>query len=125
MLPTQNSDYVKHVLIISKALYGLKSSGLRWSQRFADVPTTWILSFPAAKDIWMRDKGDHYEYVAVYVDDLLIASREPQTIITALETTHKFKLKGSGPTEFHLGCDFVRDEHGRLCYAPSSTSRRW
>jgi hypothetical protein len=36
----------------------------------------------------------------VYVDDLLIASREPQTIITALET-HKFK-KGSGPTEFHL-----------------------
>jgi hypothetical protein len=41
----------------------------------------------------MRDKGDHYEYVAVYVDDLLIASREPQSIITALETTHKFKLK--------------------------------
>jgi hypothetical protein len=35
----------------------------------------------------MRDKGDHYEYVAVYVDDLLIASREPQSIITALETT--------------------------------------
>jgi hypothetical protein len=32
----------------------------------------------------MRDKGDHYEYVAVYVDDLLIASREPQSIITAL-----------------------------------------
>jgi hypothetical protein len=27
----------------------------------------------------MRDKGDHYEYVAVYVDDLLIASREPQS----------------------------------------------
>jgi hypothetical protein len=66
----------------------------------------------------LRDKGDHYEYVAVYVDDLLIASREPQSIIiTALETTHKFKLKGSGP-EFHLGCDFVRDEHGRLGYAP-------
>jgi hypothetical protein len=32
-------------------------------------------------------------------------------------------LKGSGPTEFHLGCDFVRDEHGRLGYAPSSTSK--
>ena len=26
-----------HCLIISKALYGLKSSGLRWSERFADV----------------------------------------------------------------------------------------
>jgi hypothetical protein len=59
----------------------------------------WDSSFPKQKDIWMRDKGDHYEYVAVYVDDLLIASREPQSIITALETTHKFKLKGSGPTD--------------------------
>jgi hypothetical protein len=49
--------------------------------------------FLSKLDIWMRDKGDHYEYVAVYVDDLL--SREPQSIITALETTHKFKLKGS------------------------------
>ena len=26
-----------HVLIIQKALYGLKSSGLRWHERFADV----------------------------------------------------------------------------------------
>jgi hypothetical protein len=85
--------------------------------------TDGILPLKSGKDIWMRDKGDHYEYVAVYVDDLLIASREPQSIITALETTHKFKLKGSGPTEFHLGCDFVRDEHGRLGYAPSSTSK--
>jgi hypothetical protein len=49
--------------------------------------TDGILLSKAEKDIWMRDKGDHYEYVAVYVDDLLIASREPQTIITALETT--------------------------------------
>jgi hypothetical protein len=87
----------KHVLI-SKALYGLKSSGLRWSQRFADVlrQMGFFLS-KAEKDIWMRDKGDHYEYVAVYVDDLLIASREPQTIITALETT-QVQVEGSGPT---------------------------
>jgi hypothetical protein len=33
----------------------------------------------------MRDCGDHYEYIAVYVDDLLIASRKPQEIITALK----------------------------------------
>jgi hypothetical protein len=71
----------------------------------------------------MRDKGDHhYEYVAVYVDDLLIASRE--SIITALETTHKFKLKGSDPRI--PGCDFVRDEHGRLGYAPIKyIEKRW
>ncbi len=29
-----------------------------------------------------------------------------------------FKLKGTGPIEFHLGCDFFRDSDGVLCYAP-------
>jgi hypothetical protein len=46
----------KHVLIISKALYGLKSSGLRWSQRFADVRQMGFFLSKAEKDIWMRDK---------------------------------------------------------------------
>ena len=55
-------------------------------------------------DIWMKDMGDHYDYIAVYVDDLMIASKEPEKIIHQLEVTHKFKLKGTGPIEFHLGC---------------------
>mgnify|MGYP000107799768 CR=1 FL=1 len=66
----------------------------------------------------MRDKGDHYEYIAVYVDDLLIASRVPEVIIKTLMEEHKFKLKGTGPISFHLGCDFGRDEDGTLYYAP-------
>ena len=108
-----------HTLIISKALYGLHSSGLRWSERLADVLRS-MGYFPskAEKDIWMRDKGDHYEYIAVYVDDLMIASRTPKSIIDILIEKHAFKLKGTGPTEFHLGCDFSRDKDGVLCYAP-------
>ena len=66
----------------------------------------------------MRDKGDHYEYIAVYVDDLMFASRDPASIVKKLVEDFKFKLKGTGPTEFHLGCDFFRDEEGVLCYAP-------
>jgi len=72
----------------------------------------------AEKDIWMRDKGDHYEHVAVHVDDLMIASRIPKVIVKALIDEHNFNLKGTGPTEFHLGCDFYRDKQGVLCYAP-------
>ena len=108
-----------HTLVIQKALYGLKSSGLRWHERFADVLRS--MKFFASKaepDIWMRDKGDHYEYIGVYVDDLLIVSKEPQSIIDKLTVVHKFKLKGTGPVSFHLGCDFFRDEDGVLCYAP-------
>ena len=28
---------------------------------------------------------------------------------------HKFKLKGTGPLNFLLGCDYTRDEDGTLC----------
>ena len=94
-------------LIISRALYGLKSSGLRWHERFADVLRE-MGFFPsrAEPDIWMRDRGDHYEYIGVYVNDLLIVRREADKIIKSLEQDYNFKLKGSGSVTFHLGCDF-------------------
>ena len=69
-------------------------------------------------DIWLKDCGTHYEYIAVYVDDLLIASKESQSVIDTLINYHHFKLKGTGPMSHHLGCDFGRDEHGTLHLAP-------
>jgi Reverse transcriptase (RNA-dependent DNA polymerase) len=109
-----------HTFMIVKAQYGLKSSGKRWHDRFFDVLSA--MGFKpsrAEEDIWMRAMGDHYEYIAVYVDDLAIASRKPQAIIDALEgKPHNFKLKGTGPMTFHLGCDFFRDEDGVLCVGP-------
>ena len=109
-----------HTLIIQKALYGLKSSGLRWHERFVDVLRDMgFVPSKAEPDIWMRDKDDHYEYIGVYVDDLLICSKHPQNIIDELSgPKHQFKLKGTGPITFHLGCDFFRDKEGVLCYAP-------
>ena len=69
-----------HYLIISKALYGLKSSGLCWHERLADVLRHMgFVPSKAEADIWMRDMGDHYEYIAVYVDDLLIVSKTPKS----------------------------------------------
>jgi len=112
-------DREGHVLIISKALYGLHSSGLRWSERLADVLREMgFFTSHCEKDIWLRDMGDHYEYIAVYVDDLMIVGKDPDSIIKILMEKYQFKLKGTGPIEFHLGCDFFRDEEGVLCYAP-------
>jgi hypothetical protein len=108
-----------HTLLIDKALYGLRSSGLCWHQRFADVLRS--LGFTQSKaesDIWMRENEGLYEYIAVYVDDLLIAARNPEEIINKLKEQHKFKLKGVGPLTYHLGCDYFRDDVGTLCYGP-------
>ena len=113
-------DREGHTLIITKALYGLRSSGLRWYERFSDVLRD-MGFFPskAERDIWMRDKGGHYEYIAVYVDDLMIISKEPLKIAQILmDEPNNFKLKGAGPISFHLGCDFFRDSDGVLCCAP-------
>ena len=109
-----------HIFIIIKALYGLRSSGARWHDRLFDALTA--MGFTPSRadpDIWIRKRGDHYEYVAVYVDDLLIASKTPQEITNALEAhPNLFKLKGTGPIKFHLGCDFFRDDSGTLCMGP-------
>ncbi|KAL7527097.1 hypothetical protein ACHAXR_001802, partial [Thalassiosira sp. AJA248-18] len=74
-----------HIFVIRKALYGLKTSSVRWHERFSGVlrDMGFLPSF-AEPDIWMRDMGDHYEYIATYVDDLTIASRNPQAIIDVL-----------------------------------------
>jgi Reverse transcriptase (RNA-dependent DNA polymerase) len=105
-----------HILIVSKALYGLRSSGARWHDKFSDCMRE-LGFFPckAEPDIWMRKAGDVYEYIAVYVDDLAIAMKNPQEFIDILEKKYKFKTKGSGPISFHLGMDFHRDKDGTLC----------
>jgi len=112
-------DKQGHILVFNKALYGLKSSGLRWHERFAD--TLRDMGFApsrAENDIWMRRVGNVYEYIATYVDDLAICSKDPQAIVDHLTKGYKYKLKGTGPLSYHLGCDYFRDEVGMLCSAP-------
>ena len=132
-----------HVFVIRKALYGLKSSGLRWHERFSEVLLQMGFTPSRAEpDIWLRPAGSdqpppinperrnplvppapidgppHYEYIAVYVDDLTIASKHPKAITDALQNVFGFKLKGTGPINFLLGCDYFPDQNGVLCYAP-------
>jgi hypothetical protein len=54
----------------------------------------------------------------VYVDDLLIESRDLREVIWTLENTRKFKLKGVGSLTYHLGCDYFWDKDGTLRNGP-------
>ena len=65
----------------------------------------------------MRRKGKKYKCIAVYVDDLAIAAENLKKNQNTW-TDYLFKLKGTGPLEYHLGCDFFRDDPGVLCYSP-------
>ena len=72
----------------------------------------------AEADIWMHESKGLYEYIAVYVDDLLIAAKDPKAIVQTLQDSHGFKFKGIGPLNYHLGCDYFRDGDGTLCCCP-------
>ena len=62
--------------------------------------------------------GTCYEYIAVYVDDLAIAAKDPQAFCHELKKRYNLKLKGVGPLEYHLGCTYKKDPDGTLAADP-------
>jgi hypothetical protein len=73
----------------------------------------------AEPDIWMRRVNNHYEYIAMYVDDLAVSSKDPKKAITnTLMNKYNFKLKGTGEIEYHLGMSFCRNDRNKLCISP-------
>ena len=110
-----------HLLIMIKALHGTRSGGARWHDRLFDILQE--LKFKPSKadpDVWMRPEpgGTCYEYIAVYVDDLATAAKDPQAFCNELKKRYNLKLKGVGPLEYHLGCTYKKDPDGTLAADP-------
>ena len=59
----------------------------------------------ADPDLWFRDCGEHYEYIARYVDDVISFSKDPMHIMSHLATI--YKMKGVGKPQYYLGGDVV------------------
>jgi hypothetical protein len=60
-------------LITDKSLYELKTSAVRFHENLSESRLRF--GFKKTKhdpDLWMVDKSSHYEYLATYVDDILI-----------------------------------------------------
>jgi Reverse transcriptase (RNA-dependent DNA polymerase) len=78
-------------VIIVRALYRLKSSGAAWRSHFANSLRDFgFQSCLADPDVWYKpatksDGTEYYEYVLVYVDDLLHISHEPKKLIQGLQ----------------------------------------
>ena len=51
----------------------------------------------------------------MYVNDFVIASSGPKSLMDTLQNKYKVKLKVMGPISYHLGCDFFRDNGCILC----------
>ena len=114
---TEFEELEGFILIFDKVLYGLKSSGKRWAERFYDIIQDMVFT-PSKAELctWMREnlKLKCYEYVATYVDDLCIVAQNPGKIIQTLKEDYKLKVKGDRPLSHHLGADYTRDKDKTL-----------
>ena len=75
---------------IVKSLYGLRSSHIRWRNCISDDLCS--MGFTQSRvdaDLWYRDAGNHYKYIAVYVDDLLVFSKQAGQIMRQLQENIK------------------------------------
>lgn len=95
-----------NLLIIHNTLCGLRNSGACYHAKWADTMTKlgFFLSH-SDSDVWMKDKGDHYEYVVVHVDDLLYAGKDAKRYWKDV-LAMGYKLKGVGVPTYHLGNKF-------------------
>ena len=89
-------DLVGKVLIVTRALYGLKSAGASFREFLAEkLDSMSFKSSVADPDVWLRpvvkpDKEEYYEYILVYVDDIISVSHAPMDIMNEITSTFKF-----------------------------------
>lgn len=97
------------VLIVRRALYGLKSASAAFRAYMADqLDTMGFHSSPADPDVWLRpaikENGEkYYEYVLAYVDDILAISMKPDEVMAQIGERFKFKNNKVEPPTTYLG----------------------
>ncbi len=101
------------LIIIVRALYGLKSSGAAWRSHLANrLHTMGFQSCLADPDIWFRpackpNSYKYYKYLLAYVDDIFVLSYDPAKILTHLSELYHLKDGYSKP-ECYLGAQVKR-----------------
>ena len=116
------------VMIITKALYGLKSSAFAWRCLFKE--TLEDLGYKDTKadpDVYRRaatkpNGYKYYEYLLVYVDDILCISHAPQETMKVISGIYRLKDDNTGPPSRYLGANVGKYQlpDGREAWSVSS-----
>jgi hypothetical protein len=104
------------VLRVKKALYGLKQSAHAWNKllTFKLGKLGWT-SNPDDPCLFMRSVDGSTQFLAVYVDDLVLVAKDDEAIFNAkAEIGSLFRTKDLGRVEFILGMSIAYDQEGRI-----------
>ena len=90
-------------LLIDKSLYGLKTSGARFHEHCsAKLKQMGFRPSKADADLWIKKLPDGtYEYMARFVDNLIVFLKHPMALMKELEQT--YVMKGVGKPIYYLG----------------------
>ena len=110
-------DNEGRVVIIVRALYGLRSSALQWQKHLEDNLRYDLGYSPSLADdnVWLKrchkpDGELYYSYILCFVDDLLCIHLEPDSILAPLKGFYKMKHEPSMP-DMYLGSDISTFDH--------------
>ena len=99
------------VLVVVRALYGLKFAGSAWRAALAEaLVQLGFKSIRADPDVRIRaavclDGGKYYEMIFVYVDDILALSHKATEVITKITSLYKAKEGSIKPPDIYLGAN--------------------
>jgi hypothetical protein len=117
-------------VVIVRALYGLKSSAAAWHEHLTN--SLHDLGFKpsyADPDVWMKPAVKpcgfkYYEYIFIYVDDVLVLSHRAKQVMNAMSKMYRFKEGSIGPPTMYLGAHVVErrfpEDAGKVRWALSS-----
>ena len=97
------------IMIVKKALYGLKGSGAAFRAHLAEnLHDIGFIPTRTDPDVWCRpavkaDGFEYYEYILCYVDDLLAISHDAQVVLKSVQDTFKFKDDKIDKPDVYLG----------------------
>jgi predicted hotdog family 3-hydroxylacyl-ACP dehydratase len=101
-------------VIITRALYGLRSSGRAWRDHMAATLRDFgYSSCKADPDVWMRPKTkpdgfQYWSYILVYTDDLLVVDHEPKVVMDYMASRYTLKPGSVKEPEFYLGTQVTK-----------------
>ena len=96
---------------LQRSIYGLRQSGRMWNRKLDHALKSLGLK-PSAADpcLYVQRTGETIMLIAIYVDDLVIATNNVENMRMVKESLQRvFKMKDLGPIHYCLGIEIKQD----------------